>query len=72
MKLRLAVGFVPLFGLLLTALPLSSVLAQTTIRAEHDEPVDSITHRLMVQAAAGIASATNGKVKMDVHPGVSL
>jgi tripartite ATP-independent transporter DctP family solute receptor len=72
MKLRLAAGFVPLFGLLITAIPLSSVLAQTTIRAEHDEPVESITHRLMVQAAAEIATATNGKVKMDVHPGVSL
>jgi tripartite ATP-independent transporter DctP family solute receptor len=69
MKLRLVAGFVPLLALLINATPLP---AQTVIRAEHDEPSGSITDRLMIQAAAEIASATNGKVKMDVHPSVSL
>ena len=67
MKLRFAARFVPLLGLLIAATSPSAVLAQTTIRAEHDEPVESITHRLMVQAAAEIASATQGKVAMSTR-----
>lgn len=43
-----------------------------TIRAEHDENTASITHRLVVEMAGEIARETNGRVKIDVHPGASL
>ncbi len=63
----------PLAALVVSATLSIAAQAQTiTIRAEHDEPVESITHRLMLQAADAIAKDTNGKVKMDVHPSVSL
>ena len=72
MKPRLAFILLPLLVLFVTAAPLTIARAQTIIRAEHDEPVGSITHRLLEQMASELAAETNGRVKMEVHPSSSL
>lgn len=50
----------------------STVFAQVTIRAEHDENTSSNTHKVLTQLASELASETGGKVKMEVHSGASL
>ncbi len=43
-----------------------------TVRVEHDENASSNTHRLLTEMAAEVASATAGKLKLEIHSGASL
>src|SRR5678815_3219115 len=43
-----------------------------TVRVEHDENASSNTNRLLTEMAAEVASATGGKIKLEIHSGASL
>jgi TRAP-type transport system periplasmic protein len=63
-------------GIVLAASILVSngLLAQQTItvRVEHDENASSNTHKLLTEMAAEVASASGGKLKLEIHSGASL
>lgn len=47
--------------------------AQTiTVRIEHDENASSNTQKVLTEMAADVATASGGRLKIDVHPGASL
>jgi tripartite ATP-independent transporter DctP family solute receptor len=72
MKLKFADAVLAVLMLFVAVALVPSAGAQTVIRAEHDEPVESITHRLLLQAAGEIDVATKGQIKLEVHPSSSL
>jgi len=59
---------------LILALALSGAVAQAAVllKAEHDEPVGSITDKVMKAMASKVEGATEGRVKMQVFPGCQL
>lgn len=43
-----------------------------TIKANHDEPVDFVTDKVLKEMAESVAKKTNGAIKMEVYPGCQL
>jgi TRAP-type C4-dicarboxylate transport system substrate-binding protein len=60
---------------LVTSLLLPNVLwgqQAFTIRVEHDETASSNTNRMLNEMAAELATASGGKLKLEIHSGASL